>query len=352
MGVEVRGARREEAKAVRDLISLAFDAESYGPSLEEPAQDIGSSSMDLDHRAENTRVLLVDGRIVSVVHLLRRQAYVHGNHAAMGWISMVATHPDYRGQGHMRHLMMATHSFMRECGLCFCGLMGAQACYSGSLGWRSCGDKLPALPRKYISPATRATDNEIRARTVMDEDIPFLSQLYTALNTPRFGPVIRSDEYWRRWSLRRPWQGIYVVACGAAGPLGYFHISGSTVDEIGWDHSGRDTQQGTLLAAASWAAEHGHQHVYFYEGAMGEAEDQAICHTLPGTRCAYANPLGQTVWDPDPTPYKLENWPEATGYLVKFVGPGPGVLSETDCTESLVEVLAQHSWYFYDGDSS
>ncbi len=70
MGTEIRGARREEAQAVRDLISLAFDAESHGPSLDAPAQDIGSSSMDPHHCAENTRILLVDGRIVSVVHVL------------------------------------------------------------------------------------------------------------------------------------------------------------------------------------------------------------------------------------------------------------------------------------------
>ena len=252
----------------------------------------------------------------------------------------------------MCRLKMATQEFMREHALSYCGLMGKQAYYSGSPGWRSWSDKLPTLPQKYISPAVRATDHSVRARTATNEDIPFLADVYTARNASGFGPFVRSHEYWRRWSLRRPWDGVYVVAHGEKRPFGYFHMGGNSVGEISWDQSDRDAQERTLLAADSWAAEQGHSHVDFYEGAMSEEETRMLGHVLPEARCAYANPLGQTVWDPDPAPYRLENWPEATGYLVKSVGPGPGVLLEPDCTESLVVVMARYSWHFYDGDSS
>lgn len=347
MGVEVRAAREQDIEDVRALIALAFDAESYGPSLKDPPKDIGSSSMDPHHRPENTRLVVVDGRIVSMVHVLQRQAHVLGQHVGVGWISMVATHPGYRRQGHMRRLMLVTTEFMRECGLCYCGLMGAHRFYGGSLGWQSWSARLPSLPRKHISPAIPAAGHGIQARVATDEDIAFLSPLYTARNAGRFGPVVRSDEYWRRWSLRRPWDGVYVVAEDAAGPFGYFHMGGSTVDEIAWDPGAGDGQRRTLRAAASWAAEHGHEQVQFYGGAMSEAEAQVLRDTLPGTHSAYANPLGQTVSDPDPAPYR-----EMTGYLVRFVTPGPGVLSETDSTDSLVEAMARHAWYYYDGDSS
>ncbi len=63
----------------------------------------------------------------------------------------------------MRHLMTATQDFMRECGLCYCGLMGSHSLYGGSLGWRPAGDKLQAQPRKYISPVIDSGGG-IRAR--------------------------------------------------------------------------------------------------------------------------------------------------------------------------------------------
>jgi GNAT superfamily N-acetyltransferase len=347
MGIEIRAAREQEAEAVRDLIALAFDAETYGPSINDPPRDVGSSSQDPHHRGENTRILLVDGRVVSVIQVLRRQAYAMGQLVRVGWISMVATHPDFRRQGHMRRLMAATQDFMRERGLSYCGMMGAQSFYAGSLGWRSWSAKLPTLPRKYVSPAIATAGHDTRVGAATSEDISFLSALYAERNANRFGPVVRSHDYWRRWSLLRPWEGVYVVARTSAGPFGYFHMGGSTVDEIAWDTGAGDSQRRTLLAAAYWAAEHGHECVQFYGGAMSEAEATLLPDTLIGTESAYANPLGQTVSDPDPSPYRA-----MTGVLVRFLAPGPGILSQTDCTDSLVQTMARHAWYYYDGDSS
>ena len=46
MSIEIRAAKLEERPAVCDLINLAFDAESHGPSPEDPWDDIGNSHMD------------------------------------------------------------------------------------------------------------------------------------------------------------------------------------------------------------------------------------------------------------------------------------------------------------------
>ena len=78
MGMEIRAARLDERAAVCHLIDIAFDAESYGPSLEHPCECVGKSHMDPHDRPENTRILLIGGEIVAVAHVAERQAYVCG----------------------------------------------------------------------------------------------------------------------------------------------------------------------------------------------------------------------------------------------------------------------------------
>src|SRR5512136_824712 len=105
MKLDIRGATLAERPAVQHLINLAYDAESYGPSLTHPCTCVGSSDSDPYDRPENTRVLLVDGQLVSAMHVLEREAYVCGGRVRFGIITDVATHPDQRRRGYMGLLM-------------------------------------------------------------------------------------------------------------------------------------------------------------------------------------------------------------------------------------------------------
>jgi len=344
MSIEIRAARVEEKPAICHLIDLAFDAESHGPSLDNPSKDIDSSSMDPHHRPENTRILLVDGQIVSVVHIAEREAYACGDRFSFGFIGVVATHPDHRRQGYMRRLMMDAQAYMRRRRFCYGALMGGWRDYGGSLGWRLCTEKASTLGLTYIVPARVEGGLGLCTRAATEDDIPFLSRVYEARYARRFGPVVRSHEYWRRWSLKRPWEGIYVTVCDGTVPVGYFRIP----DEIGWDPAREEIQDRIFLAATSWTAQGEGSSVAFYvDDAALPAFRQAFGDIPP----TFTNPKGQPVEDSDPTPYRPENWPDGWGLLVKFLNPGPGILADVNSTDSLTEAIVRHSWTYFDGDS-
>ena len=73
MSVETRGAREEERDAIAHVIDLAFDRESYGPSLREPCLYVGHSDMDPHDRAGNTRILIHN--IASVKRIAETSAW-------------------------------------------------------------------------------------------------------------------------------------------------------------------------------------------------------------------------------------------------------------------------------------
>lgn len=354
MSIEIRAAKLEERPAVCDLINLAFDAESHGPSPEDPWDDIGNSHMDPHHRPENTRILVVDRQIASVVHVAEREAYVCGQRFPFGFIGMVATHPDHRRRGYMRRLMTDAQAYMQCKGFCYGALMGGWRDYGGSLGWRLWSEKRSTLGWTYVVPARVESDSGLCTRAAMEDDIPFLARVYEARYAWRFGPVVRSHEYWRRWSLKRPWEGICVTVCDGAVPVGYFHIGGAdrkVVDEIGSKPDRKEMQERVFLAATSWAGQDGGSSVAFYVDDIDDVALSAFCRAFGDVPRTFTNPKGKPVEDSDPTPYRPENWPDGWGLLVKFLNPGPGILADVDSTDALTRTMACHSWTYFDGDA-
>ena len=352
MNVEIRAARLEERPTICHLIDLAFDSESYGPSLARPCVSVGNSHLDPDDRPENTRVLLADGQIVSVVHVLERKAYACGGRVRFGFIAMVATHPDHRRRGYMRRAMRDAEDCMQRLGLCYAVLMGSYRLYGASLGWRLCSERRATLNWKYMVPANIAADAGVGARPATEEDIPFLARLYEARYGKRFGPVVRSGQYWRRWSLQRPEEGTYMVALADGEPAGYFHIGGAhdDVDEIGWEQARDRAAVRVLLAASSCAGTRGMPTVSFWIDEADEAGMAEFRRTFGEVPRTFVDPLGQPVEGCDPAPFLPENCPDATGLFVKFLGPGPGILRSVDSSDALTEAMARYSWVMFDED--
>lgn len=342
---EVRAATLRERPAVCRLIDLAFDAEDYGPSLRDPCAALGSSSEDPHDRAENTRILLADGRIVGVVHVAEREAYLHGGRVPFGYVAMVATHPEYRRNGYMRQLMRDAEAYMRRRGLCYALLMGAWSYYGGSLGWRPCDDAATSLAWKYVAPTAAARGAPVEARMATEADIPALARNYEARYARSFGPVVRSHEYWRRWSLQRPWEGVYAVAYDAAGPFGYFHTAG---DEYGCEPGRGDALAQLFLARARWAAQHGHETAQYCVDDADMGAFRVAFGDLPRT---YVDPLGRAVGEADRDAYRFGSWHPGCGVMVKHLRPGPGALAQVDTTDALTHAMTRLGWTYVDADS-
>lgn len=341
----------DERPAVCALINLAYDAESYGPSLANPVVCVGDAHMDPHDRPENTRVLLVDGEIVSALHIWEREAYARGDKVPFGIVTTVATHPAHRRKGYVRRLMADAEDYLRGRGFAYGLLMGVVHTYGGSVGWRLAAEDRETLDRKYVVGTTGAALEAVSARRATVEDIPFLSGLYGARYPRFFGPVVRSEEFWRRWSLARTWDGTYEVAMRGGARIGYFHLGNrrDSADEIAWEPADASAAAATFRAAASLAAGEGASEVSFWIG-EDPAAAAALKTAFGDARRAYCAPDGQPAATGDRAPYRQANWQDGFGYMVRFLNPGPGILSGVRSTEDLTAVMARHSWVYLDGD--
>ncbi|MBT3268335.1 GNAT family N-acetyltransferase [Candidatus Poribacteria bacterium] len=342
---EIRAATPGERPEICHLIDVAFDAEPHGPSLTSPCTSVGSSAEDPHDRPDNTRILVADGKIVSVVHMAYREAHVRGARVSFGYVSMVATHPDHRRNGYMRRLMRDAEESMRDRGLCYALLMGAWDFYGGSLGWRPCDDKAPSLAWKYVARTDGLPTVSAEARMAAEADIPALAHMYDGRYAQMFGPVVRSREYWRRWSLGRPWEGSYAIVSDAAGPLGYFHTAG---DEYGCEPDRGDVLDRVFLARARLAARSGEETAsYYLDGADMDAFRQ-VFGDAPRT---YVDPLGRPVTEADRDVYRLGNWAGGCGVMVRCLNRGSGILSDATTTDALTSAMARLRWTYLDADS-
>jgi predicted N-acetyltransferase YhbS len=77
-------------------------------------------------------------RIASHVRVYPMQLVSYGREITIGGIGSVATHPDFRGQGHMRTLMTHTSDVMRSRGYPFAVLWGNRQRYL-HFGYEKCG---------------------------------------------------------------------------------------------------------------------------------------------------------------------------------------------------------------------
>ena len=350
VSIEIRGAQRGERPAICHLIDTAFDAESYGPSLAEPCMSVGNSHLDPHDRLRNTRVLLADGEIVSTVHVAERVAYAMGTRVRFGFIAMVATHPAHRQRGYMRRLMADAETYMRRRGFCCAVLFGRFGTY-GSIGWRWCYEKRVTLVPTYRMPCCGERAGGTTVRAAGEDDTVFLSQAYRSRYGTRFGPVVRSQEYWRRWSLQCEWNGAYMVVCDAAGPFGYFHVAGDSIDEIGWKETGEETPERVLRAVSAYGAVKGARTLSLWLGDADEVAALALGRAFGRVPRAFTGPDGQPVRCHSPRAYPPEKTPDQVGYMVKSLNPGPGILVNVVSTDALLDALARHSWTYLDGDS-
>ena len=109
--MEIRGAKASELDEAAALQQLVFrpneDAlERYRTYVRE----------DPVYQLDQTRVLILDGKMVGHLRVWDRLIRVRGAKIRAGGIGSVLIHPDYRGKGLAHALMRDTESYMTEAG--------------------------------------------------------------------------------------------------------------------------------------------------------------------------------------------------------------------------------------------
>lgn len=246
--LKIRGLRSSELEQHAELVFRSYSHErelAPGSMLTHPDWWLRAIARDPGYEPEQTRVLELDGRLVSSVTCYQRPSYVAGRVASACCLGSVCTHPDYRRRGLLRQVLEDAAGWMSGSGVLWSFLYGLEDVYGGS-GWQnmtawtlSVDVRLP--PELPPDVSVRPVDPE--------EDVGPLAAIHTALNASLTGPTVRSDGYWRKrilaasgvWAQPRP---CFVVEA-AGGPIGYFTGDAGNVGELGWTERPAD-----VLAAA------------------------------------------------------------------------------------------------------
>ncbi|MGD0114036.1 MAG: GNAT family N-acetyltransferase [Armatimonadota bacterium] len=235
--MEIRGLRREELEEHAELVYSSY---AHGRSFD------SSSSLDgllsqrdwwlravrttVGYDPEQTRVMALDGRLVSSVTCYLRPSYAADRVARAVCIGSVCTHPDYRRRGLLRHVLAEAAEWMTRNGILWSFLYGNEAVYGGS-GWRH-------LTSRVVSVDLVVADEvgqEITARPLAEDDVLSLVRMYDAFNSRLTGTTQRSEAYWQRTIFARG-EGTpgYLLLERGGVPIGYFCGSGRRLSEIAW----------------------------------------------------------------------------------------------------------------------
>ena len=187
--MEIRAAHKSELEQVVELSCLAFDSDDH----ERYWQYIKGDS---SYRLSQTRVVVVNDRVVSTLRVWERRMWVGASLVTVGGIGGVCTHPNYRGVGYASALMRDTIDYLRTIG-CDLGVLFTiipEAFYR-QLGWTSF--PLHGFNVVYTSAARAAAASEWQVTDFNPEtDLDAVAGLYDTANAQQSGTIARTRAYW------------------------------------------------------------------------------------------------------------------------------------------------------------
>ena len=187
--MEIRAARESELEQVVELCCLAFNPDGHERYWQYMR---GDSS----YRLPQTRVVVVNGTVVSTLRVWERRLRVGVSFVTMGGVGGVCTHPKYRGVGYASALMRDTIGYLRRTG-CDVGALFTiipEAFYR-RLGWTSFPLHGFQLTLDSATPVDaplgwQVTDFDPEA------DLNAVARLYDLSNTQQSGTIARTRAYW------------------------------------------------------------------------------------------------------------------------------------------------------------
>ena len=234
--MEVRAIRDGEQAECLELWNTVFG--------DDPAYFRRYFYGDVDWLPYYTQVALVDGKIVSAAHVVKRTVACGETRLTMGGLANVATLPEYRGQGLNRRCVERLIAIMEADAMDFSLLFTGVNAYYAKMGYADLPRPATAL---VIRPDFAPPPTDCVVRPARDEEVPFLDACYAAFNEHRPITVERSAAYWRDWigmEAGKIPDTLLIVTNVENAPMGYV-----AVDE--WSDAAKaEGADGTLLEFA------------------------------------------------------------------------------------------------------
>lgn len=187
--MEIRAVRESELEQVVELCCMAFNPDGH----ERYWQYVRGDS---SYRHAQTRVVVVNERVVSTLRVWERRMRVGASIVTMGGIGGVCTHPNYRGVGYASALMRDTIGYLRttgaDLGVLFTIIPEA---FYHQLGWTS-------FPLRGFhvtcNSATSVGGSSAWQVTPFDPetDLDAVATLHDIANAQQSGTIVRTRAYW------------------------------------------------------------------------------------------------------------------------------------------------------------
>ena len=186
--MECRGLRKTEMAEMIDLQCVVFMKDGHERYRRYLLED---SSYDWDQ----SRVGVVDGRIVSTLRIWDRILRVGSRDVRMGGIGGLGTHPDFRGRGCGTLLVDDAAVYMRRAGYHIGALFTEIPCrFYRRPGWASLPRNFFRLVPRHISPSKQhpwQVEPFVEGR-----DLEAVTRLHESYNRVRSGVLVRPRAYW------------------------------------------------------------------------------------------------------------------------------------------------------------
>ena len=241
--MEIRGVRESELAEMIDLQCQVFRPDGH-------ERYWGYVRTDPSYRYDQSRVVVVNGRIVSTLRVWEREIRIGSIAVPMGGIGGVGTHPDHQGAGYATALMKDTTAYMRTVGYDVGVLFSAIPCaFYRKVGWAS-------VPLAGFRVTRRQSiglgEMEWRVEPFDEErDLEPSIALYDRYNAQQSGSLVRTRSYWGSGPARL--RGILptVVARQGSRLGGYlnFQVEGKSANILEVAHD--QTQPQALTALVS-----------------------------------------------------------------------------------------------------
>ena len=333
MTSEIRGLRPDELQAHNELVFISY---SHGRGLDpdsaldrmlsQPDWWIKGVRRSSTYQPEQTRVMAIDGRLVCSVTCHPRPSYIAGKTVSAVCIGSVCTHPSFRRQGLLRHVLAEAIEWMKSQGVLWSFLYGNEAVYGGS-GWKH----LTSWALSVDIPSREEFGTRITARPASAEaDTTTLMNIHEEFNGKLTGPTVRDESYWRSRVLSHGEHNGYTLLEREGAPIGYFAGADATIAELGWTSYPHDV---LAFLLRQWPC----QRVSIPLCNSSILEVLKAISAIPGQRDHHERPTGVTLQDTSRGLWHYHQDPE-------------GLFPQFADTQGLLKFLREHDYVMWSVD--
>ncbi|MCA9248867.1 MAG: GNAT family N-acetyltransferase, partial [Planctomycetales bacterium] len=259
-GAELVAANAGDHALIHELLLAVVQ----GPSAEE----FQATIEDPLYEPRDRLLVKRHGRLISHVHVTKRSLHYGRTQLPLAEIQRLTTLPEYRRAGYARKLLEVADEQMRLDGAVVAMLRTTAPEIFETLGWLPCGR--PSYYQVGARELRAALEGEHKKRKGLATrmwrhvELAALMQLYDESTALQFGPLVRSEAYWR-WLIGRKAYGQILVAIegddslefGEQAPqiVGYAVCRGQKVVELCVQNGRKSVARELLMRACREAIE-------------------------------------------------------------------------------------------------